>query len=260
MRTVGWCMRTGCGMAMVVTAMAALSQSSASQTQAPQQFEVASIRPDNAGPGPGTSANISEGGRVQATNATIRWVILVAFHLEDRQVLGGPAWLDNDRYDIDAKTGRPERPTPDEVQPMMQNLLAERFHLKYHRDTREMQVYALVSEGKPVAGIKQSEDGATTSMDTNGAPGNAQRLTAKGTTMTQLSNYVGNRLGRFVVDQTGLTAAYDFTLDWTQGDAGDSGLPSLVTALHDELGLKLESKKLPVDVLVIDSIDRPTQN
>lgn len=247
-------------MAMVMAATASLGQGADSPVVAAQRFEVVSIRQDNAGPGPGTSANISEGGLVQATNATIRWVIRVAFHLEDRQVLGGPGWLDNDRYDIEAKTGRPERPTPDEVQPMMQNLLAERFHLKYHRETRDMQVYALVSEGKPAAGLKKSEDDAPTSMDTNGAAGSPQRLTAKGTTMAQLSNYVGNRLGRFIVDQTGLPAAYDFTLNWTQGDAGDSGLPSLVTALHEQLGLKLESKKLPVDVLVIDSIDRPTEN
>lgn len=237
-----------------------MGQGPAAEAASAQQFEVVSIRPDNAGPGPGTSANISEGGVVQVTNATMRWVIRTAFHLEDRQVLGGPGWLDNDRYDIEAKTGRPEKPTPDEVQPMMQNLLAERFHLKYHRETREMQVYALVSEGKPAAGLKQSEDGAPTSMDTDGAPGSPQRLTAKGTTMAQLSNYVGNRIGRFVVDQTGLPAGYDFTLNWTQGEAGDSGLPSLVTAVHEQLGLKLESRKTPVDVLVIDSIDRPTEN
>lgn len=103
-----------------------------------QSFEVAVVRQDNAGAESGTSANIYDGGRVQVTNATMRWVIRAAFHLEDRQITGGPSWLDNDRYDIEAKTGRPEKPTPDQVQPMMQNLLEERFHLKYHRETREM--------------------------------------------------------------------------------------------------------------------------
>lgn len=248
-------MRVCCGMSVVMAAVCAMGQS-----PAPQQFEVAVIRLDNAGASPGTSANIYDGGRVQVTNATMRWVIRVAFHLEDRQVVGGPGWLDNDRYDIEAKTGRPEKPTPEQVQPMMQNLLAERFHLKCHRETRQMQVYALVSTGKAAPELKQSADGTPTSMNTNGAPGSPQQLTAKGTTMAQLSNYVGNRLGHFVVDRAAMEGGYDFTLEWTQGGGGDSGFPSLVTALQEHLGLKLEQRKEPVEVLVIDSIDRPTEN
>jgi uncharacterized protein (TIGR03435 family) len=96
-------------------------------------------------------------------------------------------------------------------------------------------------------------------MDTHGGGGKSE-LAATAVSMAALARYVGNRVGRIVVDKTGLSDSYDFTLEWAADDAPDSPAPPLVTALREQLGLKLESQKSPVEVLVIDSLQKPSAN
>lgn len=112
--------------------------------QSLQQFEVAVIRPNLAGSSAGTSFNVFEGGRVKITNEPVKLLIRTAFQIQNAQIAGGPGWLDTDRYDIEAKTGRPEKIGPGQMSPLLQNLLADRFKLKFHREMRELTVYALV--------------------------------------------------------------------------------------------------------------------
>jgi uncharacterized protein (TIGR03435 family) len=112
--------------------------------QAPREFEVAAIHPSAVPPGAGTSVEVFEGGRIRIINEPIKLLVRQAFQIQNAQISGGPEWLDSDRYDIEAKTGRPEKPRPGDLAPLLQALLAERFHLKFHRETREMSVAALV--------------------------------------------------------------------------------------------------------------------
>ena len=226
--------------------------------QPSQHFEVAVIRPTTAVPGAGTSVNLYEGGRVRIVNEPIKLLIRQAFELQDLQIAGAPAWLETERYDVEAKTGRPEKITPDRMPQLMQDLLAERFRLKFHRETRDIPVYALVI-AKGGTKLKQASDGEGAGMNTHPCS-RTSRTIATATTMDLLAKYIGNRVGLIVLDKTSLTGAYDFTLEWAPDSAADSAAPSLVTALREQLGLRLESQKAPVEVLVIDSISRPTEN
>jgi uncharacterized protein (TIGR03435 family) len=223
-----------------------------------QRFEVASIRPSQAAPGAGTSVNLFEGGRIRILNEPIKLLVRQAFRVQDSQIVGGPAWLDTDRYDIEAKTGSPEKVSPDQIGALMQNLLAERFGLTFHRETREMPILALVAaKGGPK--LKPKADGEASGMNTRGGRQEAH-LVATATSMELLAGYVGNRLNRIVVDKTGLIDSYDFTLDWSSEEASDSRLPALITALREQLGLSLESQKSPEPVLVIDRLSHPSEN
>jgi uncharacterized protein (TIGR03435 family) len=226
--------------------------------QPPQHFEVASIRLSQEAPGAGTAVDLYEGGRIKIVNEPVKLLIRQAFRVQDSQISGGPGWLDSDRYDLEAKTGSPGKLRTDEIGPLMQNLLAERFNLKFHHEKREMNVLALVV-AKSGPKFKSKADGETTGMDTSGGSGESH-MTATATTMELLAGYVGNRMNRIVVDQTGLSDSYDFKLDWARDGASDSRLPSLTTALGEQLGLGLQSRKAPVEVLVIDSLERPSAN
>jgi len=229
--------------------------------QSPQTFEVAVIRPNMEGASAGTSFNVFEGGRLRIANEPAKLLIRAAFQIQNAQIAGGPAWLDTDRYDIEAKTGRPEKIGPDQMGPLLQNLLRDRFSLQFHREMRELTVYALVVEKNRKNGgkLKAKAEGEETAMNTHGGPGKSQ-LAGTGVTMGALAGYVGNRLGRIVVDKTGLSESYDFTLEWAPDEAADSPAPPLITALREQLGLRLESQKSPVEVLVIDSLQRPSEN
>ena len=229
-----------------------------SAAQPLQRFEVAVIHPHTAPADSGASFELFPGGRIKIVNEPVKLLIRTAFHVPNPQIAGDPSWVETDPYDIEAKTGRPEKPTPDQLGPMLQNLLAERFRFQFHRETRELSVLALVvTKGGPKMKPKQEDE--TPGMNTHAGHGVSQ-LIATGSTMDLFAAYVGNRLGRIVIDKTGLTGSYDFTLEWAPEQGSDSPAPSLVTALQEQLGLRLESRKSPMEVLVIDRIERPSDN
>jgi uncharacterized protein (TIGR03435 family) len=229
--------------------------------QSPPAFEVAVIRPSVESTSAGTSFNVFEGGRLRITNEPVKLLIRAAFQIQNAQIAGGPAWLDTDRYDIEAQTGRPEKPGPDQISPLLKSLLSDRFSMKFHREMRELTVYALVLEKNQKGGLKLKTKGQNegTAMNTHGGDGKSE-LVGTGVSTGALARYVGNRLGRIVVDKTGLSDSYDFTLEWAPDETPDSPLPPLVTALREQLGLRLESQKSPVEVLVIDSLQKPSEN
>lgn len=228
--------------------------------QSPHHFEVASVRPTTAAPGTGTSVELMPGGRIRIVNEPAKLLIRLAFQLQDSQIAGAPAWVDTDRFDIEAKTGFPEKPTPGQLSPMLQELLTERFRLEFHREAREVAVYALIL-AKGGHKLQRAAEGETSGMSTRAGRGTSHMAaTATATPLDLLAKWIGNRVGRVVVDQTHLQGAYDFSLNWSPNPEPDSADPALPTALNEQLGLRLVSQRAPLEVLVIDGIRRPNAN
>ena len=214
--------------------------------------------------------------------------------LVPERILGGPDWVGSERYNIDAKASTefqfaPGGP-PQEALLMLRSLLEERFKLVTHRDTREMPIFELVVLRKDrtlgpnlhkssidcdamFAGGRAAPPPAAPRKPLDPLPcrfvGGPARSVAAGVTMQQFAAHLSNHLQRFVVDKTGLTGRFDFNLGWTPEKMPtgtpppgippvDPNGPPLVTALQEQLGLKVEAAKGPVDVLVIDSVEHPT--
>jgi uncharacterized protein (TIGR03435 family) len=255
------------------------------QAVAPLSFEVATVKPmDEKNPHP-PSVNIA-GDRFDATGMTLKELIKIAYDLNygaDRQVSGGPAWIGLTRFDIQATEDQalsvelqklPEEQRGDRLRLMLRGLLGERFKLQLHHGSAELPIYDLVkvkSGSKLLPSVPQT---ASSNQDHPAKPRSWIRVAGKGllegndadaqmlVTVLSMQPEVG---GRLVVDKTGLTGNYDFTLKWTPDtvvstDAGVDAGPSLFTALQEELGLRLEPGKAPVDVLVIDRVELPSAN
>ena len=230
------------------------------QTQPPSAFEVTSVKPNLSRLDQSTGINIL-GSRIGGENLSLRTLIIQAYGLLDFQIVGGPRWLGSDRFDIDATTGRSEPIGASELGPLLRSLIADRFHLVTHKETREMQTYVLVVDKggpklQPTAGVPaQSMRG----INQRAATGTAKMI-GDGVTMSALAYRIAEQqpfLGHTVLDKTGLSGFYDLTLEW---EAGDDAGPSIIAALRAQLGLRLAFEKSPVEVLVIDSAERPSAN
>jgi uncharacterized protein (TIGR03435 family) len=217
-----------------------------------QTFEVASVKPNPSGSG---HSDIDvDGNLLRMNNVTLKACITWAFRMTDSQVYG-PDWLGSERFDIVAKA-EAGKPQPE----MLASVLAERFKLAVHRETKELTIYALVvaKNGPKLKKVDPGED------DTTSRRGH---LTATRVSMSGLARFLAGpnvRLGRPVVDKTGLDGVFDFNLDWSpegsQEKAADA-LPSIFIALQEQLGLKLDAQKGPVEVLVVDHVEKiPTEN
>ncbi len=220
-------------------------------------FEVASVKPSDEPP---TSSNIhADKGLLRAHNVTLMRCIRRAYGIPAVQIAGGPPWLDELRFEIVAKAdhnaGDPE------LMEMLQGLLADRFQLKLHRESQPVSGYALtVAKG----GIKAKAADPNVAPNTNSSRG---RIEANGCPMSRLIIRLSSALGVPVTDATGLSGSFDIILQWTPDDAparsGATGEvpqgPSLYTAIQEQLGLKLEARRFPVDMLVIDHVALPSE-
>jgi uncharacterized protein (TIGR03435 family) len=219
-------------------------------------FEVAAIKPSTTEPG--HSSWHTRNGRLTMDNLTLKEMVMAAHGVKEYQVSGGPNWLTADRYHLEAKAE--EKATDEQLMSMLQTLLAERFQLAFHREQKEMTAYVLVVAK---SGLKiHPVDGEGSS--TNSRNG---KLTAKHTSMGKLAEILSRQMGRPVVDETHVAGGFDFTLEWSndrqQRAAAESGAnegPSIFTALPEQLGLKLETRKVPVEILVVDRAERPSEN
>lgn len=218
-------------------------------------FEVASIKPNHSG---GRVSSIrGSTGRVTMENVSLTKVTLWAYGIPDDRdyALVGPVWLISEHFDFQASF--PADTPPDRVRPMMQALLAERFKLALHRETRQLPIYALVV-AKNGPKIHAVEDGQPR---TSGRSGHFE---ATKITMQHFADLAANFLERDVVNETGLQGVFDFTLEWSPDEMKpglESSGASLFTAVQEQLGLKLEARKGPVEVLVVDHIEKmPTEN
>src|SRR5215468_1623487 len=225
-------------------------------------FDAATIKPNNSGTG--SSSTESTNGLLRITNQTLLRMIQYAYNVRDFQVSGGPAWVRSDRYDVTAK---PEGSVHDvQMKQVLQSLLAERFQLQFHRQIQEGPIYALLigKNGPKLQPSPQSDNSGISSNST------AVRTTMKGThvTMDELAASLGNRVGRPVIDKTGLSGKFDFELSWVADLALATGAPdpgadvsgpSIFTALQEQLGLRLDSQKGPIEMLLIDQAEKPTE-
>lgn len=222
------------------------------------EFDAASIKPNTSADG--HSSTRLTPGQAFLENVSLRKCIALAWNIsEDRESsISAPDWLDVERFDIVAKFA-PTSP-PDQVRLMLQNLLADRFRLKLHRESKEVPVYALVI-GKNEPKFEQSAPGTQGTFSMN-----AGHLAGKAVPMSAMADRLSSHLfglGRPVVDRTGLEGLYDFVLDWTPDSVpgADDSRPSLFTALQEQLGLRLEAARGAVAVMVVDSIERkPVSN
>jgi len=236
------------------------SASGFGQSAAPASaFDAASIRLSTPDDVRGSTFEFPPGG-VRITNGTLMAIIESAFEVRDFQILGAPGWADSDHFNIVARSAEGDRSLEiSATRRKLQTLLSQRFRLKMHRETRELPVYALAI-GKNSSKLNDAK--------TSNGPAGIQRacgqMTGTGSSITNLATYLSRELGRPVQDRTDLTGRYDFHVDWTP-DAGpctgaSTDGPSLFTALQEQLGLKLESTRGPVEVIMIDSVEKPDAN
>jgi uncharacterized protein (TIGR03435 family) len=240
-------------------------------------FEVATIKPSNPQT-PGQAIQVGRGGGNSFTtlNTTLSELIKFAFELHDKQLTGGPAWLQIDKFDILAKPDTPGIPNVTQLRTMVQQLLADRFGLAFHRDKRELSAYVMTAD-KAAVKMTKVEGGRGNLPGFGGAGVGAIRV--GNATMAEFAGFLqGYLLDRPVVDQTGLTDRYDFTFKFkpeaaqiaaAAAAAGGNAptlpqevedRPDLLTAMLQQLGLRVESGKAQVDVLVIDKVTKPTEN
>ena len=249
------------------------------------QFEVASIKPTDPGGEHRVMISFQPGGRFTAGGITVKMLIEQAFDVRDVQISGGPSWMSSQGFDITAKADAagsampvdPASVTAEQRKTLMnanrlrlQGLLADRFHLKFHRETREQQVYALV-QSKGGAKLKEAQP--------NQGPGRSGgfrmsrgSISGQQVNMASLAQALAGPLGRTVIDKTGLTGIYEVNLEWTP-DTGqafgggpdapppaDAGGPSIFSAIQEKLGLRLEAEKGQVDQFLIESVEKPSEN
>lgn len=240
-------------------------------------FEVVSIKPSD----PANQRReyfMTPGGGFSGRGLTLRILIARTYNVLDAQISGGPAWMNSEPYDIQAKALRnaSDESVPNDLSKLtpeqsklfqdqfferVRALLADRFQLEFHRETKELPVYALVvAKGGP----KMHE-----STDRPGIQLRRNQVDAKAQALGSLTGILSQRLGRPVLDETRLKGNYDFSLYWESDPspappdstvAPDASGPSIFTALEEQLGLKLESKKGPVEILVIDNAGKPSEN
>lgn len=260
----------------------AIRAQSAQTAAAPlPSFEVATIKKSRAGDPP-WGPNFRPGKFIERAQ-TINLVISLAYNVYPLKIFGAPSWVSSERYDIQAKESDataeelrnlPRAKAMEEQALLLQSLLADRFGLKVSHQTRELPVYALVvaKSGPKLHQVMPDDKRPHVQLG-------AGQLTFRACPMASVVTVMSNVMHRTVLDQTGLKGNYDFTVQWNRNqtmsgmprepgggspasDAAslDSSGPSFFTALREQLGLKLESKKAPVDVIVIDHIERPTEN
>ena len=198
-------------------------------------------------------------GRLSLVNVTLLSVIRRAFGVLDPQIVGAPDWLSTERYDIVAVTGDGTDLTDQSRQAYLQSLLVDRCQLSFHREMREIRVYSLVSS-KDGPRLTDHTGPGEYSMRVEPTDDGRLRLRSTQGNIGRLAEILAGQVGNVVTDRTGLSGEYDFTLEWAPNLNDSATSPSLFTALNEQLGLKLEAAKSPVQALVIDRIERPTEN
>jgi uncharacterized protein (TIGR03435 family) len=238
---------------LAATGLAALAQTG---------FEAASIKPSTPGMR-GFSIVPSAGGRLTAKNITLKRLLGAAYDVQDFQVAGGPKWMDSDPYDIVAKAEG--NLTEHQLLDLLQPLLKDRFQLAFHWETKQLPRYLLVT-GKGGSKLTEVKADGEPQLNIRGR----KLITGHRAPLSQLVETLSWVTGRVVVDQTGLKGVYDFKLEWTPDDlqisepGSASGAAesanSLFAAIQEQLGLKLDPQKGPVQILVVDRAEKATEN
>ena len=241
-----------------------LSAAVMTHAQAPQPtFAVASIRQNQSGSG-GSGLNVRPGGAFTVSNYSLVRLVQFAYDISESQIVGGPDWIRSDRFDITARASADV--ARDQIPLMVQSLLRDRFRLRLRPEKREMPVLELVlarSDGRVGPSLQDCADKNTKppGKPFTAPPGGAVAAGDCGR-IARLATFVAARMNSIVVDKTGLKGDWRYNI-YFGPDLQDSGNPDLApfaTALREQLGLRLERTRGPVDVLVIESVDKPTEN
>jgi uncharacterized protein (TIGR03435 family) len=264
-------------------------QAQSAQTAPTSQpsYEVASIKPDHSNDSPALMRAMFTNDGLTAEGMTAKFLIGLAYNVKDFQVSGGPSWAESERFTVDAKIGLSEIEAFNKLPPdqrmeqrrlMLQRLLADRFQLKVSHSTKELPIYALVvakNGPKFTQSTTAPPPGPRAAVMQGTFRGTGDAFTGNGVNMRMLANWLGIRVGRDVVDKTGLEGTYDLTMRWdadsqrlTTADPGqgpvdtpsDSSGLTIFTALKQQLGLKLEPQKGPVEIIIIDHLEKPSEN
>jgi uncharacterized protein (TIGR03435 family) len=252
-----------------------------------KEFEVASVKSHKDDDGR-VGIQVTPGGRWRATNIPLNLLLQIAYDLRPGQLTGAPNWINSERYDIEAKLDESlgPNPKPEQMRPYLQSLLQNRFQFKFHNETKEMQVYVL-GVAKGGSKMKESDPAAVGPRIRMGRG----QLTCTKVKMDVFARELSRSLGRPVLNETGLTGDYDFDLSFTPDGPGPGGAgghgeggpggggpggggpggagpsmapgsdgPSVFAAVQEQLGLKLDSKKAPVELFVVDKIEKAEEN
>lgn len=232
------------------------------------QFDAASVKPNTSGVR--NQSQTTDGRTFRATNVPVRTLIRQAYGLmfEDYRLVGAPDWTNFERFDVVATL--PEQASRSQASAMLRALLADRFKLIAHTEVRESPTYALVlarKDGKPGPQLKHATRDCSASPAPQPSPGEdnpcalriGKDISGRGQPMAQLAKTLLQFAGRPIEDRTGLTGGFDFDIQASE-IGGDSDQPSIFTAIQEQLGLKLETTKAPVEFVVVDSIERSTPN
>jgi uncharacterized protein (TIGR03435 family) len=254
------------------TAAADFAGSNASETTlGPLRFEVASIRQGSGGRGGGRTGPLPGGERFLASNTTLAGLIIDAYRVRFNLVEGGPDWIHREFYAVNGKAERPS--SGEELRKMLQNLLAERFKLQFHRETRQLPVYALaVDKNGPTLKLSDSKNAGNPSIDQSMEEFHRIKMEARSVSMGYLVWRVGGFLDRPLIERTELKGEYDFDLTFVEDvdpDIVERAMstgrpvnlhPTIFEALRQQLGLRLEPAKGLVEVIVVDHAERPGDN
>jgi uncharacterized protein (TIGR03435 family) len=260
---------------IAIAALALAASGIVAQSPSPRPkfdtFEVATIKPVEHETKSSRYITMQGNSRFVEKDYTLKLLIAAAYNLNSKAVSGGPGWIESDHYDIVAVTPGEVRPTHDEQMTMLRSLLTDRFKLTFHREQKEFSIYELeVAKGGPK--LKPSTAAPDDPPQTISTV-YPQRvvLPARNVTMSDLTSLMQRAmLDRPVVDKTGLTGRYDFDLEWAPDEtqfggeiiaapADSQDLP-LFTAIQQQLGLKLEATRGPIQALVVDTAERPSAN
>ena len=260
----------------VVLGISYAPQSQAQIATAPK-FEVASIKPHDPARACCTLANAG-GGRLTVVGLTVKMLIGTAYRVRDFQVFGGPAWMNSDRFDIEAKAEAVTDMSAERSPLLLQSLLRDRFELRLHTETRQLPIYELVraKSGPKLHAVPAPTKPEAGAPDPPPQPGDALHpgafrwsvgdISGSAVAMDKFVGVLAMLVGRPVIDKTGLTGFFDIKLQWTL-DRGpqpspndDTSGPSLFTAIQEQLGLRFESAKGPVEAIVVDSLEKPSDN
>ena len=217
------------------------------------EFEVASVKPHETGGSPHVSI-AHDPGRLAYTNISVRGLIKEAYRLKVYPLSRGPDALSTDRYDVTAKL--PPNTSKEQVMLMLQALLADRFKLVVHRETKELPIYTLVVEKSGPKFREVPDDGSAPETGS----GDGHQIKAHHISMKSLAATLQGWIGDTVIDATGLTGLFDLKLDFNVDESLSSEGPTVFEAVQRQLGLKLEARKGPVEVVVIDHVEKPSAN
>ncbi|MCU1328531.1 MAG: hypothetical protein JWN34_3901 [Bryobacterales bacterium] len=254
-------------MANVVMALAAVAAAGQTTARGPERvaaFDVVSVKP-TAADDRVVRIEVGPGGRFVAHGYSLKLLVQRAFGVKGFQVAGGPSWLDEDRFNVEARAAVQEDLTEEQLRPMLQTLLQDRFGLRYHLLTKALPGFALSVTGK---GSKLKRSAAAAEQSETAVRRRGAALVGEGVSTKTLATLFGAYLGKPVADETGLRGLYDFEITWTERadvvtpervTAEEAGV-SLVTALREQLGLKLKTKRVNAEIVAVDRAEKASAN